>query len=89
MTDRDDEEAALSERLAADLERVLEAGVLVEAIDFEGSGPVRITVACLVDGQAREMEGVGATANEAAAAVIRRAAEVRRDASFWRVIGPT
>jgi hypothetical protein len=83
-----DDETRLAARLAEDLGRVLEAGVIVDAVDIEGDGPFRITVACLVDGQARDIEGVGATPAEAAAEVIRRAADLRRDASFWRVVGP-
>jgi hypothetical protein len=83
-----DAEAQLAARLAADLERVLGTGILVEDLEIEGDEPVSIRVACLVDGMSREIEATGVSAIEAASEVIRRAAELRLAAAFWQMVGP-
>ena len=83
-----DAEAQLAARLADDLERVLGTGILVEDLEIGGDGPVTIHVACLVDGQAREIVAVGESAIDAMADVIRLAAEMRLSAAFWQVVGP-
>ncbi len=82
------DEALLAERLATDLERVLGTGILVEDLELQGDGPVTIRIACLVDGASREIRAEGATAGEAAAAVIRRAADLRLAGAFWQIVGP-
>ncbi len=84
-----DAEAQLAARLAEDLERVLGAGILVEDLEIVGDGPVTIHVACLVDGQAREIHADGESAIDAMADVIRLAAELRLNAAFWQIVGPT
>jgi hypothetical protein len=84
-----DAEARLAERLATDLERVLGTGILIDDLEISGDGPVRIRVACLVDGRAREIQAEGATAIEAMSSVIRAAAELRLTAAFWQIVGPT
>jgi len=81
-------EERLADRLAADLERVLGTGILIEDLEIEGEGPVTINVACLVDGASREIHAEGATPTEAAAAVIRIAAEMRLSGAFWQMVGP-
>jgi len=83
-----DAEARLAERLATDLERVLGTGILVEDLEIEGEGPVVIRVACLVDGQAREIHTQGENAIEAMSDVIRLAAETRLASAFWQMVGP-
>ena len=83
-----DAEARLAARLAEDLERVLGTGILVEDLEIEGDGPVTIHVACLVEGQAREIHAEGESAIEAMSTVIRLAAEMRLSASFWQLVGP-
>lgn len=83
-----DAEARLAERLATDLERILGTGILVEDLEIEGDGPVVIRVACLVDGQARELHAEGENAIEAVTTVIRLAAETRLSAAFWQMVGP-
>jgi hypothetical protein len=83
-----DAEARLAERLATDLERVLGAGILVQDLEIEGDGPVTIRVACLVDGELRELETSGDSAIDAAAEVIRLAAETRLASAFWQMVGP-
>ena len=83
-----DAEARLAERLAADLERVLGTGILIEDLEIEGDGPVTISVACLVDGTSREIHAEGASAIAAISSVIRLAAELRLTAAFWQMVGP-
>jgi hypothetical protein len=83
-----DAEARFADRLATDLERVLGTGILIEDVEIEGDEPVVIRVACLVDGASREIEATGGTELEAAAAVIRLAAELRLSAAFWQMVGP-
>ena len=84
-----DAEAQLAERLAADLEHVLGAGILVQDLEITGDGPVTIRAACLVDGTIRDIEATGESAVDAMSQVIRLAAEVRLSAAFWRMVGPT
>lgn len=83
-----DAEEQLARRLAADLERILGTGILIEDLEIEGDGPVTINVACLVDGASREIHAEGATAMEVAATVIRRAADLRLSGAFWQMVGP-
>ena len=54
-----DAEEQLARRLAADLERVLGTGILIEDLEIEGDGPVTINVACLVDGASHEIHAEG------------------------------
>jgi hypothetical protein len=83
-----DAEAQLAERLALDLERVLGTGILIEDLEIEGEGPVTINVACLVDGQSREIHAQGESAIDAMSDVIRLAAELRLSSAFWQMVGP-
>jgi hypothetical protein len=83
-----DVEAQLARRLATDLERVLGTGILVEDLEIEGEGPVTINVACLVDGQSREIRAEGESAIDAMSNVVRLAAELRLSAAFWQIVGP-
>jgi hypothetical protein len=83
-----DAEARLAERLAQDLERILGTGILIEDLEIQGDGPVIISVACLVDGQSREIRAEGENAIEAISNVIRLAAETRLAAAFWQMVGP-
>jgi hypothetical protein len=83
-----DAEARLAERLAEDLGRVLGTGILVQDLEITGDGPVTIEVACLVDGQSREIHAEGESAIDALGNVIRAAAELRLSAAFWQMVGP-
>jgi hypothetical protein len=83
-----DAEAQLAGRLAEDLERILGTGILVEDLEIEGEGPVTISVACLVDGQSREIRAEGESVVDAMSNVVRLAAELRLSAAFWQIVGP-
>ena len=84
-----DAEEQLARRLAADLERVLGTGILVQDLKIDGDGPVTINVACLVDGASHEIHAEGESSLEAISNVIRLAAELRLSAAFWQMVGPT
>jgi hypothetical protein len=83
-----DAEEQLARRLADDLERVLGTGILIEDLEIQGEGPVTINVACLLDGQSREIHAEGESAMEAMSSVIRVAAELRLAGAFWQMVGP-
>jgi hypothetical protein len=78
-----------ADRLAGDLERVLGAGILVRDISFDGDGPVRARVACLVDGQVRDLEVEATDLLDAYRRLIKAAAELRLAAAWWQIVGPT
>jgi hypothetical protein len=82
-----DAEERLAGRLAVDLERVLGTGILIEDLEIRGEGPVTIDVACLVDGQSREIHAEGESATDAMSNVIRLAAELRLSGAFWQMVG--
>ncbi len=46
-----------------------------------------IDVACLVDGQSREIHAEGESAVDAMSDVIRLAAELRLSGAFWQMVG--
>lgn len=82
-------EERFAERLAEDLEQVLGQGIIVRDVEIASDGPVFIRVACLVDGQIRELEARGETMLEAYREVIRAAAELRLASAWWQIVGPT
>jgi hypothetical protein len=82
-----DAEAQLAARLAEDLERVLGTGILIEDLEISGEGPVTISVACLVDGRARDIRAEGENVIDAMSNVVRLAAELRLAGAFWQIIG--
>ena len=75
-------------RLAAEIEGVLGVGIALEDVSLEGETPVTIRATCLVDGQARQLSGTGATILDAARDLIRAAAELRLAAAWWQIVGP-
>jgi hypothetical protein len=83
-----DAEERLAIRLATDLERILGTGILVQDLEIAGDGPVTITVACLVDGTAREIHAEGESVVDAMSNVVHLAAEMRLTAAFWQMVGP-
>ena len=67
---------------------MLGTGILVQDLEITGDGPVTIRVACLVDGELREIEVTGESAIDAITSVIRMAAETRLASAFWQMVGP-
>lgn len=83
-----DADEQFAERLAREVEAVLGVGIALESVSMAGEVPVTIRATCLADGQIRELEGTGATLVEASRDLIRRAAELRLAAAWWRLVGP-
>ena len=85
-----DVEARFAERLGEDLERVLGAGLAVDDVEISSSGDqatVRATL--LVEGR---IETIEVTAPDEAGLyrpLIERAAELRLQSAFWRMVGPS
>jgi hypothetical protein len=77
-----------AQRLAHEVEAVLGVGIALEEVSLVGETPSRILATCLVDGQLRELEGTGDSILEASRDLIRKAAEVRLAAAWWRLVGP-
>lgn len=85
-----DAEAAFAERLGEDLERVLGAGLAVDNIELSTSGgEVRVTATLLVEGRIETIEATAPDEVGLYRPVIERAAELRLQSAFWRMVGPT
>jgi hypothetical protein len=86
----DDAEAQFAERLAADLEHVLGAGIAIDDIELStGEHEASVRATLLIEGR---IETIEATAPDVVALyrpLMERAAELRLGAAFWRMIGPT
>lgn len=83
-----DAEVAFAERLVEDLERVLGEGIAVSDVELHGDGPVRVRVVCLADGRVHEIEAEAEDVLAVYHEVVRKAAEVRLAAAWWRIVGP-
>jgi len=85
-----DAETRFAERLSADLERVLGAGIAIDDIELTtGDAEARVRATLLVEGRVEEIE---ATADDVVGLyrpLMERAAELRLGAAFWRMVGPT
>ncbi len=86
MSDADERFAA---RLADDLERVLGEGILVTELEIGRDGGVAIHLACLVEGQVREIDVRAEDLLDAYRQVVRAAAELRLAGAWWQMVGPT
>lgn len=85
----DDPEEQFATRLAADLERVLGAGVSIDDVELtatDGAAHVRATI--LIDGRIQTIEASGPDAGALYRPLMERAAELRLGAAFWRIVGP-
>jgi hypothetical protein len=82
-------EEELAARLADDLSRVLGTGVVVEDLELEDGHPARIRVACLIEGNVREIDAEGETVQDALRAVVDAVARLRLDSAWWQIVGPT
>jgi hypothetical protein len=78
-----------AERLAVDLERVLGEGILITDLVIEHDRTVVVRLACLVEGQVREVEVRAEDLLDAYRQIVRVAAELRLAGAWWRMIGPT
>jgi hypothetical protein len=84
-----DAEERFAERLAADLEHVLGAGLAVDDIELstaDAGAHVRATI--LVEGRIETIEVDAPDVVGLYRPLMERAAELRLGAAFWRMTGP-
>jgi hypothetical protein len=84
-----DAEERFAERLSADLERVLGAGIAIDDIELtvdRAEASVRATL--LVEGRIETIEAVAPDVVGLYRPVMEKAAELRLGAAFWRMVGP-
>jgi hypothetical protein len=85
-----DAEERFAERLSADLERVLGAGIAIDDVELtSGDSDVTVRATLLVEGR---IETIEATADDVVGLyrpLMERAAELRLGAAFWRMVGPS
>ena len=85
-----DAEERFAERLSADLEQVLGAGIAIDDVELSSDDAgVHVRATLLVEGR---IETVEATAEDVVGLyrpLMERAAEIRLGAAFWRIVGPS
>jgi hypothetical protein len=85
-----DAEERFAERLSADLERVLGAGLAVDDIEMSSTGErAHLRATLLVDGR---IETIDVEADDVVGLyrpLMERAAEIRLGAAFWQMVGPS
>jgi hypothetical protein len=82
-------EERFAERLAADLEQVLGAGIAIDDVELtHADGVARVRATLLVEGRVEAIEVSGPDVVALYRPLIERAAELRLGAAFWRMIGP-
>ena len=85
-----DAEEQFARRLAEDLEKVLGAGIAIDDIELSASDDrAHVRATLLVEGR---VETIDAEAPDIVALyrpLIERAAELRLQSAFWRMVGPT
>jgi hypothetical protein len=85
-----DAEAQFAARLGEDLERVLGAGLAVDDIELSTSGDeVRVRATLLVEGRIETIEVAAPEEIGLYRPLIERAAELRLQSAFWRMVGPS
>jgi hypothetical protein len=85
-----DAETRFAERLGADLERVLGAGLAVDDIELSSAGDqATVTATLLVEGRIETIEVSAADVVGLYRPLIERAAELRLRSAFWRMVGPS
>ena len=84
-----DAEQRFAERLSADLERVLGAGIAIDDVELtSGDGEVHVRATLLVESRIETIEAIAADVVGLYRPLMERAAEIRLGAAFWRMIGP-
>ena len=85
-----DAESAFAVRLSADLERILGAGLAVDDIELSAAdGRARVRATLLVEGRIETVEVSAPDVDGLARPLLERAAELRLQSAFWRMIGPS
>jgi hypothetical protein len=84
-----DAEERFAERLSADLERVLGAGLAIDDIELTAADKeAHVRATLLVDGRIETIEATAPDVLGLYRPLMERAAELRLGAAFWRMIGP-
>jgi hypothetical protein len=84
-----DAEERFAERLAADLERVLGAGIAIGDVDLEvGDGTAKVAATLLIGERIETIEAIGPDVLSLYRPLVQRAAELRLASAFWRMVGP-
>jgi hypothetical protein len=82
-------EERFAARLAADLERVLGAGIAIDDIDLDvADGRAEVTATLLVGERVETVTATGTDVLALYRPILERAAELRLASAFWRMIGP-
>ena len=85
-----DAEEQFASRLAADLERVLGAGIAIDDIELsEADDLAHVRATLLVEGRVETIEAEAPAIAGLYRPVMERAAELRLGAAFWRMVGPS
>jgi hypothetical protein len=85
-----DAETRFAERLAADLEEVLGAGIAIDDIELSvGDASAHVTATLLIEGRIQTVEAEAPDVLGLYRPLMQRAAEMRLAGAFWRMIGPT
>jgi hypothetical protein len=85
-----DAEERFAERLSADLERVLGAGIAIDDVELaadDAEAHVRATL--LIEGRIETIEATAGDVVGLYRPLMERAAELRLGAAFWRMVGPS
>ena len=85
-----DAEERFAQRLSEDLERVLGAGIAIDDVDLEvpDSGPARVRATLLIGERIETIEASGPDVLALYRPIVERAAELRLQSAFWRMIAP-
>ena len=87
-----DAEERFADRLAADIERVLGIGILVDDVRIEsgdGSPNARVTATLIVGPRIETIEAAGSSILALYRPILQRAAELRLREAYWQLVGPT
>jgi hypothetical protein len=83
-------EVRFAERLGEDLDRVLGAGFAVDDIELATENDqARVAATLLVEGRIETIEVSAPNVQALYRPLIERAAELRLQAAFWRMVGPS
>jgi hypothetical protein len=84
-----DVEVEFAERFAADVERILGAGIAVDDLELLSTdGRVRARASLLIEGRVVEIAAEAADLHGLYRPLMEEAAAARLRGAFWRIVGP-
>jgi hypothetical protein len=84
-----DLEVEFAERFAADVERILGAGIAVDDLELLSTdGRVRARASLLIEGRVVEIAAEAADLHGLYRPLMEEAAAARLRGAFWRIVGP-